>query len=274
MGKKRWNIRAIFQYELDSSYRFPTIAVLVSIFLIVGAFSALTHLVWDTEIYSGTDDISGRVDHLTDVVLNMGLSVLITSISNCVLLFIVLIPLLIAFNFAQGYNSGLIRTLLTYPIERKNVILMKACTVVFLVASAASIGSIASVLFFVPVLTQLESMVLVLASIWVLALLMVSVSVLVAVISKSPLVTSFGSIATWFLAFIAVTHPDTPQMLKTTLFPPFAVAEYTGIGPLWVITIFGAEITYADTLVGMGMACLLAIILLGMSYIIFKRTGV
>ena len=274
MGKRRWNIKAIFQYELDSSYRFPTIAVLVSIFLIVGAFSALTHLEWDTEIYSGTDDISGRADYLADLVFNKGLSVLITSISNCVLLFIVLIPLLIAFNFAQGYNSGLIRTLLTYPIERKNVVLMKACTVVFLVASAASIGSIASVLFFVPVLTQLESMVLVLVSIWVLALLMVSVSVLVAVISKSPLVTSFGCMATWFLAFIAVTHPDTPRILKTTLFPPFAVAEYTGIGPLWVITIFGAEITYADTLVGMGMACLLAIILLSMSYIIFKRTGV
>lgn len=272
MGKKRGNIKAVFRFELDSSYQFPVIALLVSVFLVVGIYSTLNHISIDAHISSGTTDILDRAEHLSDLIFNKGLAVLTASLSNSVFLFIILIPLLVGFNFAQGYKNGLIRTMLTYPIDRKLFIVIKSCTLVLIMASVASIGSIASVIFFIPTVNQLELVVLSIASLWVLVLLMVSVSILVAVISKNPLATSFGGIAIWFLAFITATGPDTSNLVKVILFPPFAVGEYTGT--VWWGIYFQTEFVLNEILLGMGVGCLLSIVLLSLSWFIFRRTGV
>ena len=141
------------RFEVESSYRFPSISILFCVFIIVGVFSALTHLDLNLSIIINQPspaDSHPRWEHFTEVIANKAPSIFLTSASNCVFIFIILIPLLVAFNFAQGYNSGLIRTLLTYPISRLNVIGMKVLTIFLLVASSASIGCILGIVFFVP----------------------------------------------------------------------------------------------------------------------------
>jgi len=260
--------------ELNISYPFPTISILLVIFIIVGAFSVLNHINIDAHLSSGVTDSEARITHLYDVVNHKAVAVFLASTANYVYVFMVVIPLLVAFSFAQGYSSGLIRTLLSYPFSRRDVLFIKSGTVFMLVGGSASIGAFVNVLFFVPIIDHLEYFFLALISVWALVLLMTAVSTLLVVITRNALATSFGAITIWFLAYVFITMPDTSIMTKILLFPPFAVARYTGSRDFWLLSLFPDDVLLMNLFTGMLFTGLIACALFGLSYIIFKRTGV
>ncbi len=280
MSSLRERIHTVLQFERESSYRFPSIVAVLCVFIAVGIHAAVTHNYFNFDIRMDQTPAPGsadRLEYFSELILTHGLAVLGSCVSNCVFVLILLVPLLVAYNFTTGYSSGLMQTLLTYPISRASLLLMKFLPIFLLVSCSACLGSLAGVFFFVPVAPDLGHTLLLLLSIWTLALLMVSVAGLVAVISRNALVTSFGCVSLWFMAFIGVTSPETDELVKMVLFPPFAAANYAanydGMFSWWA-GLFETELVLTDVLTGMVLSCALALLLLLLSHVIFKYTGV
>lgn len=270
MSNKGANIRDIVQFEIESKFPFPTISVLIATFLAVGMYSALTHsLVGAFDPLGPSPDF---IQYLNEVIRLKSLSVFVTSIANSIFPLMVMVPLIVGFTFAQNFDTGLIQTLLSYPIKRNHLFFLKYLNIVFLVGISVTVGSLASVVLFVPVVSGLDQVPLVLAAIWSHIMLSVALAFFLAVITKNLAATAFGSTATLFGLFFLISWMPTPALIKLTLFLPGAIGGYFGTGGQWIW--FSAEIIYQDIIVGLILCCLLTTLLLAASYAIFSRTGV
>lgn len=265
MNKKR----SVFQFEMESEFSFPAIAAIIGTFLVAGMYSALTHSFGNITI-SGPD--IDRLELISNAIKDKGLSVIVTSAANFIFPLMVIVPLIVGFTFAGGYDTGLLRTLLSFPIKRSDLFLLKYVNIVFWVGIAAIIGCISSVFFFVPFFYGIGSAVVVLVSLWVHISLAIAIAFLFAVLSRNPLATSFGSLAVMFGSFFLVNWLNAPPLMKMILFLPGVIGKYIGTGPIWVYV--SIEITFIDVILAVGMSCFLIIIILAVSYTIFNKSGV
>ncbi len=261
--------KSVIQFEMESKFSFPAIAAIIGTFLVAGMYSALTHSSRNITI-SGPD--IGRLELISNAIKDMGISVLVTSAANFIFPLMIIVPLVVGFTFAGGYDSGLFRTLLSFPIKRGDLFLLKYMNVVFWVGMAAVMGCISSVFFFVPLVYGLASAVIVLVSLWVHISLTTAIAFLVGGITRNSLATSFGSIAIMFGSFFLFTWLNAPPLMKMILFLPGVIGKYIGTGPIWVYV--SIDITLIDIIMAMGMSCILVVLLMAASYAVFRRTGV
>jgi ABC-type transport system involved in multi-copper enzyme maturation permease subunit len=254
------------------SYGFPAIVAIVSIFLFVTFYTVFglgsTHM--DVYIQPGPDwDGSSKAEELSKLAAEAGIRILAKSILTCISVFFLLIPILVAYSLAQGIASGQIRTLLSYPLDRKTVFLVKLGIVILVAAAPASLIPLTAALFYAPTIVQLDLVLMAVVSLWVLAFHMASVSTLIAIATRSARVTAFAGFAIYYAAFVQMAVPDFPAIGKGILFPPMITIEYLGYGYQWA---FNEEITISMALGSMGIGLLLGVVLMTLSLVLFRRT--
>ncbi|MBY8997821.1 MAG: hypothetical protein KGD60_08810 [Candidatus Thorarchaeota archaeon] len=269
MPENRKDIFNSIRLERNISYPFPTIVSIVSIFIIVAAYSILGIGRYNMSFYLSPGWNSTAItEKLVESVNTVSSRAIAFPILDFVYVVVLLVPLLIAFNLAQGYSNGQMRTLLSYPIRRRTVLLLKSGLVILLVSSSGTLGVLFSLLYFFPFSISLNSFLILIATFWISVSLIASTCTLLAVVSRSARITAFVGMGLWMVALSDLSMPYTHPLLRYPLFPIQVAVSYIDSS---VSVFFREQTTLFDVIFGSGSALILSVALLILSVFIFKR---
>jgi len=265
---------SIHHLEINMSYPFPSIIGFLSLFIFIASASLqiLPDVGMVLYLPIGWDSIV-MGEELATVIRIMTTRAAALSILNSFYIVLLLVPLLIAFNLALGFGNGQIRTLLSYPVGRRKLLLVKSGVVFILITTAVTLGSIIGLVFFYPFSIDLVVLGQLLIPLWITVFLITTSCVFIAVLSKSAPLTAGGGIGLWFGAFVMIPTQSIPSFLMYILYPILAAINYVNPGPpnplsyLWTTTI-------TDVLYGCGAALVLGVLLLYLSIMVFRRVEV
>jgi ABC-type transport system involved in multi-copper enzyme maturation permease subunit len=255
--------------ERNISYPFPTIVGILSIFIAIVAYSALTIGMYAREIYLAPGwNITAISEELVESVNTVNTQAIVFPFLNCLYVVILLAPLLVAFNLAQGYGNGQIRTLLSCPIRRRTVLLLKSGFVVFLISISVTIGVVLSLLFFYPFSIESYSVLIMTGTFWITVFVITSTCTLLAVTSRSTRITAFVGVGLFLYTFTMINQPSMHPMVQYLFFPLIIALGhvYPEQPPIWL-----EKTSLLDVFMGSGSAILFGIALLILSLFIFKR---
>jgi ABC-type transport system involved in multi-copper enzyme maturation permease subunit len=267
MSSKFWRL---FRLNFEGLYRFPSVASIVSLLFFIGSYSVLYSFYLNRGVYlaPGAEWWSSKeaIARVELIILERQALAYFNTFQDSLFALILLIPLLIAFNFAQGFNSGEIRTLLSYPTSRAKVLLTKSCTVICLVSITANVSSVLALAFFFPTLNHISLIMLLLLTQWIFSFLLGSVCTLVAVVSKSAPTTIVTGIGGWVAGFIIASHPESDNVIKGIFHPILQIILYS-LGN--VATLRGPEVLQIEVITSIAVSVMLGVISLILSLVIF-----
>jgi hypothetical protein len=260
--------------EINMSYPFPTIVGLLSLFIFVASISLLNLPDFDLDIYLpiGWDNIVVG-EELVRVIRTLTARAAVASILNSFFISLLLIPLLIAFNFALSFNNGQIRTLVSYPIEKKNLLFVKSGVLFVLIAAAVTLGGVFGLVFFYPFTIDVVMLGQLLVSLWITIFLMITSCMFIAVLSRSAPVTAVGGIGVWFGIYVLLPLQSIPSFIVNMLYPIFSTMNYINHEPGSPAYFLGTT-SINDVLLGCGAAMALGALLLYLSVLVFRRVEV
>ena len=262
--------------EISMSYPFPYIVGFLSLFIYIASVSLQNLPDFGMELYLsiGWDSIA-MTEELATAIQTMTTRASVLSILNSYYIVLLLVPLLIAFNFALSFGNGQIRTLVSYPVGRGKLLLVKSGLVFILIATAVTLGGIIGLIFFYPFSIDVIVLGQLLIPLWITIFLMTASCTFIAVLSRSAPVTAVGGIGVWAGVFVMVPTQSIPSFLVYALYPVFAAINYVSPDPpsasplsyLWTTSM-------NDVLIGCGIALVLGILLLYLSIMVFRRLEV
>ncbi len=268
--RKRQNTNVIL-LERNISYRFPSIVAFFSLFLGIASYSILN--MWRfrlrIDLYLPSNwNTTAATEQLASAVPVLSTTVSVSAFLNCVYVIMAVIPLLVAFNFANGFTNGQFRTLLSYPIGRNRLLLIKTGVILVLVCSSVIVGGVVSAAFYYPFLIDHTALLLLSISFCVTVYLITTSCLLISIISRSTRVTAFAGIGVWVVALIIITTPSSFPMLGYTLYPVLTAASHLHtMGPISYL----GSITMLDVLSANALALILGTLLLYISMWLFNR---
>jgi ABC-type transport system involved in multi-copper enzyme maturation permease subunit len=258
--------------EGDMSYGFPTIPAILIIFILTAIFSVSGLVVqsmnvnlWPSEGW----DWTAAVQKLEGLISGAGTQVFVVGFANYIWMMFVLIPVLVASNMAQGFSNGQYRTLLSYPIDRRGIVLTKFGVAVLVVAGTASLSPLIVMGLYSPTPIALLPLVLAVVSIWAMVALQTAFSLVFAFVSRSIRATTLAGIGLNVFLYSLAWYRQCPDLLRGALFPPLAASEYLGYG---VAYFFTDAVLLQDVFLSVGCCLLLTVVLLCLGYIVFRRT--
>ncbi len=274
MSENRTRKFSIHRLEISMSYPFPSIIGFLSLFIFVASVSLQNLYDFGMKLYLpiGWDSIV-MGEELATAIRTMTTRAAIVSILNSFYIVLLLVPLLIAFNLALGFGNGQIRTLLSYPVGRRKLLLVKSGVVFTLITTAVTLGSIIGLVFFYPFSIDVVVLGQLLIPLWITVFLITTSCVFIAVLSKSAPVTAGGGIGLWVGAYMIIPTQSIPSFLVYILYPILAAINYvipdqtSPIFSLWTTSI-------NDVLYGCGAALVLGVLLLYLSIMMFRRVEV
>lgn len=260
--------------EINISYPFPSIVSIFSVFIFIASFSLLGISTYGlgTSVPVGWDSTL-ITEQLGESIRTMINRATITSILNSFFLVLLVVPLLVAFTFALGFSNGQIRTLLSYPISRKNLILIKSGVVFVLVVSAITSGGLLGMIFFFPFSIDILLLFQLIIPLWITIFLMTVGCVLIATLSQSAPITIAGGVGIWSGAFVLYTMQSTQSIIMSVLIPVLSAINYIDPNPPSPISFMGTT-PLSDVLFGSGIALVLGIFLLYLSVFLFRKMEV
>jgi ABC-type transport system involved in multi-copper enzyme maturation permease subunit len=255
--------------ERNFSYPFPVIVAIISIFIFVASYSILGIGLWNRNLYLTPDWNSTALSgELVESINTENAYAMINPIFDCLYIVMLLAPLLIAFNLAQGYSNGQIRTLLSYPISRRTVVLSKSGFIVLLLSLAGTIGALFSLIVFYPFSIDLYTMLILIVTFWVSTFVITATCTILAIVSRNALITAFVGVGLWEIFAPLWTQPNVHPVILYLLFPFFlAISHVNPQQPPFHLV----EKPVIDLILGWGCSIAFSIMLLILSVIIFKK---
>lgn len=139
---------------------------------------------------------------------------LLTSTMFNVLVFLpILIPLFCAFVVAGPLENGVSKNMLTYPIKRSDLLIIKGLQITLLTSLPITVGAIVGITLFNGLLLGLES-ILTIISLWVFCFTILSTSFLISLVTKSAARSAFGGVVLWAILFVVATLSKLPVIVR------------------------------------------------------------
>lgn len=184
------------------SYRFPVIESIIGMLLIITVITILTgslgfwkltlHQEEGNQLVASSDDI-GYAD--SSPLLSIPLSFVFP--------LVILIPLLVSYTTARGFETDTTKTFLSYPISRFQFLMLKTLSGICITGCISTLSIIFGSFVVGRFMTQLSILMAIIIGIWVLIIFIVSMTTFYAILLKSSIATSFLGIGTFFLATIS-----------------------------------------------------------------------
>lgn len=260
-----WGVRA----ELDMHYNFPWLEGITGIFLTIGTLFAIGNLgarihldISPDPMFHGSQAIEAYLGILKSSTMLSIYSAF--NASAAVLAFI--LPLMMAFSFAESFQSGFIKTMLSYPISRTQFLITKVGILIMVTATTATLCCIIPILLMSPGPKDFNGILMVTFAFWFISFLIATTALFISVVTKSTLFTSMATAGGWLLfLFVSASQPP-DSALRGLLNPLLLVTDYlTGANPnLQLSDVSGILCLYA----------LLGIIALVLSHLIFIRSDI
>jgi ABC-type transport system involved in multi-copper enzyme maturation permease subunit len=228
------NLKASFEYEIEVNYRFPILECIIAIIVLVSVASALEQAVRYAHIietYSAEPDYPfWDMKYLLEDVQEHALYVFGFSAYRVTLILAFLVPLLIAYNVARGFEEGTFQTMLTYPIPRKRLLLFKTLIPIFVIGFTTSVALTLSVLLTMPRAYSFLALFILSKAFWAHIILMISVMTLISVYLKKTLPSALAGIGIWYGLSLLLSTPDFPVAITSFINPIIVVINTRAFG--------------------------------------------
>ncbi|MHA1288602.1 MAG: hypothetical protein ACTSPB_14450, partial [Candidatus Thorarchaeota archaeon] len=189
---------------------------------------------------------------------------------NMTLLMIIVIPLLSAFRVAASLESGLIRTLLTFPIKRRDLLILKGLEILMLVVLPVTAGALIGIVLVDWFAIGLDSFLLLL-SFWSMAFTILTSSLLLSVTTGSAAKTAFSGIAIWIVLYFVAALTKIPVLLRGVLNPVNLAISYSKDSPGASFGLPFEGMVFSDVWGSIVINLLIGLFLLLMSIRSFRR---
>lgn len=268
MGYTLKRFQAFLKLEFESTYRFPIIEGLIC-FLAFLQFSSIAMV--DTRLgFMGSTDESLNI---TDIALQNSESIeawttsLITGAFNGALLVLVFIlPMFVAFTLALGFENGIFRTYLSYPINRSFFLISRMLILIIVTGLTVTLSALSVIYLLLPMALQSESIVLLILGLWAFITLVTSVSTLISIISKKAISTAVVGIGLWYSVVVFLNFDEIPRLMRSIVNPiTAAIIPYVS---------GNTAVTYGDAIVALLGTSIVAIIFICISLVFFDHTEI
>ena len=264
----------VLRLEVDMSYPFPAIIGIASTFTLI-AFDALLRMPdFDLQLTLPAESINPALaDDLAAVIQLMATHSAVVSVLNSFYVILLLVPLLMAFNFALGFSNGQIRMLLSYPIGREKAIITKWGLIFIIPSTTLTLGAFFGLVFLYPYTIDIILMGQLLVPLWINIFLITTSCLLVAVLIRSAPLTALAGIGLWLGSFVIFTMQSSSSFLLNILFPFLAAVNYLNPDYISPINFLGTT-SLSDALTGSVVAFMLGVLFFGLSVYVFRKLEV
>jgi ABC-type transport system involved in multi-copper enzyme maturation permease subunit len=266
MKQRLAKLMAQFQIEIGMSYRFPVIEGLAAFIFLTPIWAAVA--IWravsinpDRLEYFIFAEYGFSGMHLGD--LMFGLTQWLS----------IIVAILVSFTVAKSFEDGYIQTLLTYPVERVTILLVKIICVIIIPAGLMTFTSLFAILFVIPQAPLIGHVSIMLLGVWLSILLFATLSMLVAVITKKVSATAIFGLAFGIVTPILLSNPAVPNIAGVVLNPFDAAYRYITSHSSYMV--FGTEMMpLIDLQIGFGISLMISLVLFTFTLRLFTRSEI
>jgi hypothetical protein len=160
MRERLRRFRAVLEFEFDVSFPFP---VAETLSIVLGALTAISVVVMQTSYASFLVTTSEwansiQLEWLNLHVVHADFYLLIATFSNFAVLLVVALPLFCAFRVAGPLENGVLKAVMSYPIKRKELIILKGLEIMVLVCLPITMGALATIVLYDGLSVSIESL--------------------------------------------------------------------------------------------------------------------
>ena len=272
MNERLRRIRAVFEFEFDISFPFPAAEALS---IILGVFVAMSIIMERTNFWflvspSAYNNSLGLVRIMYRITY-VDFHLLSLPLFNMTILSIIAIPMLCAFRVAGPLENGVLRAMLSYPIKRRELLILKAIEIMVLICLPITGGALVAIVLFNGLSIGFESL-LVIISFWTLAFTILSSSFLLSVITKSSAKAAFSGIALWTILLLVGMFAKIPVVLRGIPNPVILTLSFFGGFPFG--NQYNTDPVFNDVLISIIVNLLIGIITFLASLRYFRRAEI
>ena len=215
MNERFRRIRAVFEFEFDVSFPFPVaeaLSILLGVLVAMGILMA--HRPYATFLITPSEFANFiQLEYLVLQVTAADFYMISGPFFSLTVLLIIALPMLCAFRVAGPLENGMLKAMLSYPIRREEILILKGIEILVLICLPITMGALAMVVLFSGVSIGIEFL-LVIISFWTLAFTILSSSFLLSVITQSSAKAAFGGVALWAILLLVGLFAKTPVVLR------------------------------------------------------------
>ncbi len=261
-----WDVTRL---EFRHSYRSPLVEYITIFFLYV-SFSAANSITSymnsiDTRpgpMWDGTNQIEYFLSYMNSITT----IVFSTILEQLWMTILFIMPLIVAFTSARSFEDGSLRTLLSYPVKRSHLLIMRILVPVFIIGGISTFSALLALLLMVPAPLNI-GVIMGFIGVFCMALFLSCASIsLLAVLTKRMVTTAIGGVAVWFGLLTLSYMPWSPKIISWIANPTNMLSQYLSGGE-------GAPMM-GDVLVTIGIMFTLVILFLCASVALFRKTEV
>jgi len=220
-----WLLRA----ELDMYYHFPWLEGIIGAFITLGSLITIGSYSRIRLKISLDDPLRHgpvKVDDYLQVLENSSMYSIFAAINAALVIIAFILPIILSFSLSESFQNGFIKTLLSYPITKFQILASKLSIAILLVSILAIIGCTLPVALIVPGPKDIESILLVSIALCISVLTISTTTVLVSVIVKTPLSTTVISSGGWILLMFLSALQPIGSFIRSALNPVMLVTDF------------------------------------------------
>jgi hypothetical protein len=255
-------------------YRSPLIEILIVLFIYFSFNAVYNWMYWTISFTVGfgietTEIFLPYINIITTFEVAQALEQLWAMV-------VFIVPLLVAFTTARAFEDNSLRTILSYPVKRWQLLLMRTIVPTVIIGTCITLSVLLAVFLMVPAPWNIGACVLLFGAFW-LALLMVVVStVFLAVIMRRMIISALGGVAVWFSLLSVSYYISTPEILRWIGNPIIFIASYVyGGAPSNLLPIIPSGVPTTEAVFGfVVLISVVVVLLLSLSVWLFKKMEV
>ena len=243
MKNKASNIWAGFVFELEATYGYNLIEVIAGFLLFVCITLAKNATSISLGIWIPSDptwDAAEAYEHYNELLGEAAVRVYSTSAFGLSVIVAFVLPVLVMFSIARGFEDGSLQTHLSYPIGRSRLLLTKVNAALGMFGLMTSMSMCLAVSILSPGVPRVEHVLLILSSLWAFMLLVITSSALIALLVKRSLVGVLVGVAFWLGIGVMGVLPDIFTPLENLLNPMSRINDFFNFS--WMTEVLFTEL--------------------------------
>ncbi|MHA1970684.1 MAG: hypothetical protein ACTSXE_02425 [Candidatus Thorarchaeota archaeon] len=265
--KREW--LDVTRLEFRHSYRSPLVEFITVFFLYI-AFSATyawaSRPLWIGTIPGPTWNGTAQIDYFQSFMNSISTTTLVSSLDQLWAVIMFIMPLIVAFTTARSFEDGSLRTLLSYPVERTHLLLMRILVPFLIIGGISTLSVLLAQFLMVPAVIDIGAF-LSYFGIFYLAIILVIASIsLLAIVTKRMMATAVGGVAVWYGLLIFSWTSACPRVLFWIMNPIYMFSQYNLGGELAPVL--------GDVLYTIGVMSVMVVVFILSAIMLFKKVEV
>ena len=227
--KREW--LDITRLEFRHSYRSPLVEFITVFFLYISfsaTYSWASRATNFSTIPGPTWNGTAQIDYFHSFMNSASTTTLARSLEQLWVVIMFIMPLVIAFTTARSFEDGSLRTLLSYPVERTHLLLMRILLALLIIGGISTLSVLLAQFLMVPAAIDI-GVFLSYFGIFYLAIILVIASIsLLAIVTKRTMATAVGGVAAWYSLLIFSSSSASLRNISWIMNPIYMFSQYLG----------------------------------------------